>query len=46
MNEILFMRCELQEIAVLKEMMAGILIITAVEAVLLLAIIYKLFNND
>ena len=46
MNDVLFMRCELQELAAVKELMFGMLVIFGVEALLMLIIIYKLFNND
>lgn len=42
MNEVLQLRCELQELTLIREMMFGVLTMMIIEAVLLLILLYKL----
>lgn len=45
MEEILQMRCEIEQMAIIKEIMFGSLILVFVQAVLILGLLFKL-NRD
>lgn len=42
MEEVLQLRCELQELTLIRELMFGVLTMMIIEAVLLIILIYKL----
>ena len=42
MNEVLQVRCELQELTLIRELMFGVLTMMIIEAVLLIILLYKL----
>jgi hypothetical protein len=42
MEEVLQLRCELQELTLIRELMFGVLTMMLIEAVLLMILIYKL----
>ena len=46
MNEALQLRCELQELTLIRELMFGVLTMMIIEAVLLIILIYRLEQKD
>lgn len=44
MEEVLQLRCDLQELTLIRELMFGVLTMMLIEAVLLIILIYKLKN--
>ena len=42
MNEVLQLRCDLQELTLIRELMFGVLTMMIIEAVLLIILLYKL----
>ena len=45
MNEALQLRCELQELTLIRELMFGVLTMMIIEAVLLIILLYRLEQN-
>ena len=45
MNEVLQLRCELQELTLIRELMFGVLTMMLIEAVLLIILLYRLGQN-
>ena len=46
MNEVLQLRCDLQELTLIRELMFGVLTMMLIEAVLLIILIYRLEQKD
>ena len=46
MAEVLELRCELEQLAIIKEVMFGGIIVILIQAVLNIALIYKLNDNS
>ena len=45
MNEVLQLRCDLQELTLIRELMFGVLTMMIIEAVLLIILLYRLEQN-
>jgi len=45
MEEVLQLRCELQELTLIRELMFGVLTMMIIEAVLLIILLYRLEQN-
>ena len=46
MNEVLQLRCELEQLTLIRELMFGVLTMMIIEAVLLIILIYRLEQKD
>lgn len=46
MEEVLQLRCDLQELTLIRELMFGVLTMMIIEAVLLMMLIYRLGQNS